>query len=75
MATFLMSFVVITLVVLGMAVGVLCGRRALKGSCGGLTSIEGLDTASVLATADGGGKVPMSSECIGVGLGSWLRRS
>lgn len=45
MAIFLISFVVITLAVLGMAVGVLCGRRVLQGRCGGLTSIEGLDTA------------------------------
>lgn len=45
MAIFLMSFVVITLAVLGMAVGVLCGRRALTGSCGGLKSLGGLNTA------------------------------
>jgi hypothetical protein len=45
MAIFLMSFVVITLAVLGMAVGVLCGRRALTGKCGGLKSVEGCDAA------------------------------
>lgn len=45
MALFLMSFCVITLAVLGMALGVLCGRRALKGSCGGLNRIEGLEAA------------------------------
>lgn len=45
MTLFLMSFVVTTLAVLGMALGALCGRRALTGSCGGLPSIEGLGTA------------------------------
>lgn len=43
MALFLMSFFVITLAVLGMALGVLCGRRSLKGSCGGLNSTEGFE--------------------------------
>jgi len=43
MALFLMSFLVITLAVLGMAVGVLCGRRTLKGSCGGLNRITGVE--------------------------------
>lgn len=45
MAFFLMSFCVIILAVLGMAVGVLCGQRALKGSCGGLSHIEGFEDA------------------------------
>jgi hypothetical protein len=35
MATFLLSFVVIVLAVLGMAVGVLAGWRPLGGGCGG----------------------------------------
>ena len=35
MATFLLSFVVIVLAVLGMAVGVLVGRRPLGDGCGG----------------------------------------
>jgi hypothetical protein len=43
MKLFVMSFLLITLAVLGMAVGVLCGRRALQGSCGGLNSLEGLE--------------------------------
>jgi hypothetical protein len=43
MAIFLMSFVVITLAVLGMAVGTLCGRRALTGKCGGLKGIESFE--------------------------------
>ena len=51
MALFLMSFVVITLAVLGMAVGMLCGRRALTGSCGGLQSVEGFDTVCESCTS------------------------
>ena len=34
--TVLLSFAVLLLVILGMAVGVLNGRRAISGSCGGL---------------------------------------
>ena len=34
--TLLLSFIVILLVITGMSVGVLNGRRAIKGSCGGL---------------------------------------
>jgi hypothetical protein len=36
MELFLLTFVVISCAVLGMAVGVLCGRPSIKGSCGGL---------------------------------------
>jgi hypothetical protein len=34
--TLLLSFVVILLVIAGMSVGVMNGRRAISGSCGGL---------------------------------------
>jgi hypothetical protein len=33
---YLMSFIVIVLAVAGMAVGVILGRPAIKGSCGGI---------------------------------------
>ncbi len=33
---FVVSFLVVTLAVLGMAAGVLLGRRPIAGSCGGL---------------------------------------
>lgn len=36
MTTLLLSFIVILLVIAGMAVGVMNGRRAISGSCGGL---------------------------------------
>ena len=36
MEIFIITFLVLALVVVGMAVGVLAGRPAIKGSCGGL---------------------------------------
>lgn len=36
LATVAVSFVTILLVIVGMSVGVLNGRRAISGSCGGL---------------------------------------
>ncbi len=38
MATVVASFVVLVLVVAGMAIGVMMGRKPLKGSCGGMSS-------------------------------------
>ena len=38
LTTLLLSFIVILLVITGMSVGVLNGRRAISGSCGGLNS-------------------------------------
>lgn len=35
-STLLLSFIVILLVIAGMSVGVMNGRRAISGSCGGL---------------------------------------
>ncbi|REH37858.1 hypothetical protein DFR26_1642 [Paraperlucidibaca baekdonensis] len=39
LSLFLVSFVVIALVVVGMAVGVMNGREPIKGSCGGLNRL------------------------------------
>ncbi|MEM1411205.1 MAG: hypothetical protein AAGH19_02525 [Pseudomonadota bacterium] len=36
MEVFIITFLVLALVVVGMAVGVIAGRPAIKGSCGGL---------------------------------------
>ena len=36
--TLILSFIVILLVITGMSVGVLNGRRAISGSCGGVGS-------------------------------------
>ena len=41
MSIFLVTFVVMSLAALGMAIGVITGRRELKGSCGGLNAVDG----------------------------------
>lgn len=41
MGTMLATLVVMVLVILAMAVGVLCGRRPIKGSCGGVARALG----------------------------------
>ncbi len=43
MNMFLVTFVVFGIVILVMAVGVIFGRRGIKGSCGGVGSCECLD--------------------------------
>ncbi|MCA9472103.1 MAG: (Na+)-NQR maturation NqrM [Nitrospirales bacterium] len=37
------AFLLMILAVVGMALGVLAGRKSLQGSCGGLKTIQGLD--------------------------------
>lgn len=37
-STLVLSFVVLLLVIAGMSIGVMNGRRAISGSCGGLNS-------------------------------------
>ena len=37
LTTLLLAFIVILLVIAGMSVGVMNGRRAISGSCGGLS--------------------------------------
>ena len=41
MSLFLITFAVMGLAVLGMAIGAMTGRRELKGSCGGLNNVDG----------------------------------
>lgn len=43
MAIVLTSFVLISLTILMMSVGVLMGRKPVQGSCGGLNNISGMD--------------------------------
>ena len=45
MEVFLISFVVVLIAVLAMAVGVLLGgeKRCIKGSCGGIASMPGME--------------------------------
>lgn len=39
MTTLLLAFFVMGLIMVGMAVGVLCGRKPIAGSCGGMSAI------------------------------------
>jgi hypothetical protein len=39
MSVFIATFIIIGIAVIGMAIGVLMGRPAIKGSCGGLNQI------------------------------------
>lgn len=39
MTTFIATFIVLLIAVLAMAVGILLGRPAIKGSCGGLNQV------------------------------------
>jgi hypothetical protein len=41
MTTFIAAFVVLLIIVAGMSVGVLMGRKPIKGTCGGLNNGEG----------------------------------
>jgi hypothetical protein len=43
MATFLLTFVLLLRVKLGMAIGAIVKGRTIKGSCGGLNAIAGAD--------------------------------
>ncbi|MFY0662396.1 MAG: (Na+)-NQR maturation NqrM [Shimia sp.] len=47
METFMLTFVLLLLVTLGMAVGVMFRGRTIKGSCGGLNAISGSDKCVV----------------------------
>jgi len=44
MEVMLMTFAVLLLIVVAMSVGVLLGRKPIKGSCGGMSAL-GMDTA------------------------------
>ena len=43
MMVYLVTFIIIALAILGMALGVVLSDRRLKGSCGGLNTIKGLE--------------------------------
>ncbi len=63
MEVFFISFIIIGLAFLGMAAGVLLGRSSIKGSCGGLSATEGLDTGCPVCgsnreSGDSGAKCP-----------------
>jgi len=52
MEVFFISFIIIGLAFLGMGAGVLFGRSSIKGSCGGLKTIEGLDTGCPICSGN-----------------------
>ena len=43
MQYFFITFIILIIVILGMAIGVIMGKKALKGSCGGLSKVMGDD--------------------------------
>ena len=45
MNTLILTFIIFALVMIGMAIGVIVNNREIKGSCGRLNAIEGLDGA------------------------------
>jgi hypothetical protein len=45
MNTFLLTFGIFTIAVMAMAIGVIVSNRAIKGTCGGLNDIDGLEGA------------------------------
>ncbi len=47
MATLILTFILLGLVVLGMSLGVILNGRTIKGSCGGLNNITGADKCLV----------------------------
>lgn len=47
MSTFILAFGLLTLVMLGMSLGVLLMGKTIKGSCGGLNAIAGTDKCVV----------------------------
>jgi len=51
METMILSFVILILIVVGMAVGVLMGRKPIAGSCGGMTAL-GMDVACDVCKGD-----------------------
>ena len=47
MSTFVIAFVLLLMIVVGMALGVIFAGRTIKGSCGGLNAISGADKCVV----------------------------
>lgn len=47
MGTLIASFILLVLVVVGMSVGVMFGRKPIKGTCGGLNNAGGDSSCSL----------------------------
>jgi len=52
MSIFIATFIIITIAVIGMAIGVLLGRPAIKGSCGGLNQVGLAGSCSGACSSD-----------------------
>ena len=57
MSTFIAAFVLLLVIVAAMAIGVLFGRSAIKGSCGGLNQV-GVDYMLTTGRFCADGRVP-----------------
>ena len=51
MATMILTFIVLLLLVTGMAIGVIMGRKPISGSCGGMSAL-GMDVACDVCKGD-----------------------
>ena len=51
METILLAFFIILLAIGGLALGVMAGRPPIKGSCGGLACVKGIDCVTCKAHA------------------------
>ncbi|MGB0734213.1 MAG: (Na+)-NQR maturation NqrM [Pontibacterium sp.] len=51
MEVMILTFVVLSIVIVAMSVGVLLGRKPIKGSCGGMAAL-GMDTACDICGGD-----------------------
>mgnify|MGYP001802649612 CR=1 FL=1 len=51
MSTFILAFILLLLVTVGMALGVMLMGKTIKGSCGGLNAISGADKCLVCKKA------------------------
>lgn len=49
MGTIILTFLILLLAIAGLAVGVFLGRDPIKGSCGGLACIKGVDCGACKA--------------------------
>ncbi|KUJ73217.1 hypothetical protein AVO45_15905 [Ruegeria marisrubri] len=47
MSTFILAFVLLMIIVVGMSLGVMLMGKTIKGSCGGLNAISGADKCVV----------------------------
>jgi hypothetical protein len=47
MSTFILAFILLSLVMVGMSLGVMLMGKTIKGSCGGLNAISGADKCVV----------------------------